>query len=90
MESVISASMIVLSIRTHKSIRHSKPSRSLLSATIAIVVITLLLPYTPLAGLLGFQALPMEFLLVLAALVGLYILCAETVKQVFYSRVKSQ
>jgi Mg2+-importing ATPase len=90
MESVISASMIVLSIRTHKSILHSKPSRALSSATIAIVVITLLLPYTPLAGLLGFQALPMEFLLVLAALVGLYILCAEIVKQVFYSHVKSQ
>ena len=89
MESVISASMIVLSIRTHKSILHSKPSRALLAATIAIVVITLLLPYTPLAGLLGFQALPIEFLLVLAALVGLYILCAETVKRIFYSRVKS-
>jgi Mg2+-importing ATPase len=90
MESVISASMIVLSIRTHKSIRYSKPSRALLSATIAIVVTTLILPYTPLAGLLGFQALPMEFLLVLAALVGLYILCAETVKRVFYNRVKFQ
>jgi P-type Mg2+ transporter len=90
MESVISASMIVLSIRTHKPILHSKPSRSLLSATISIVIVTLLLPYTPLAGLLGFQALPMEFLLVLAALVGLYILCAEIVKQVFYSHVRSQ
>ena len=90
MESVISASMIVLSIRTHKPILHSKPSRALLATTIAIVVVTLLLPYTPLAGLLGFQALPIEFLLVLAALVGLYILCAEVVKRMFYSRVQSQ
>jgi P-type Mg2+ transporter len=89
MESVISASMIVLSIRTHKSIIHSKPSRSLFSATIAIVVVTLLLPYTPLAGLLGFQALPIEFILVLAAIIGLYILCAETVKRVFYQRVQT-
>ena len=89
MESVISASMIVLSIRTHKSIVHSKPSRSLFSATIAIVVVTLLLPYTPLAGLLGFQALPIEFILVLAAIIGLYILCAETVKRVFYQHVQS-
>ena len=37
MESVISASMIVLSIRTHKSILHSKPSRALFLATIALV-----------------------------------------------------
>jgi Mg2+-importing ATPase len=85
---VLSTAMMVLSIRTHKPILHSKPSRALLSATIAIVIITLLLPYTPLAGLLGFQALPIEFRLVLAALVGLYILCAETVKRVFYQHVQ--
>ena len=89
MESVISASMIVLSIRTQKSIVHSKPSRSLLSATSAIVVVTLLIPYTPLAGLLGFQALPFEFILVLAAIVGLYIFCAENVKRAFYQHVQS-
>ncbi|HEY9607016.1 MAG TPA: magnesium-translocating P-type ATPase [Allocoleopsis sp.] len=88
MESVISASMIVLVIRTQQSIFHSKPSRALFSTTIAIAIVTLLLPYTPLSGLLGFQALPIEFLLLLAVIVGLYILCAENVKRVFYSRVK--
>jgi P-type Mg2+ transporter len=88
MESVISASMIVLSIRTHKSIVGSKPSPYLFWTTIAIVVVTLFLPYTPLAGLLGFQALPTEFLLVLAAIVGLYLLCAENVKRVFYQQNK--
>lgn len=89
MESVISASMIVLSIRTHKSIVGSKPSPYLFWTTIAIVVVALFLPNTPLAGLLGFQALPIEFLLVLAAIVGLYIFCAENVKRVFYQHVRS-
>ena len=89
MESVISASIIVLSIRTHKFILHSKPSPYLFWTTIAIAVVTLLLPNTPLAGLLGFQALPIEFLLVLAAIVGLYIFCAENVKRVFYQQVRS-
>lgn len=89
MESVISASMIVLSIRTHKFILRSKPSPYLFWTTIAIAVVTLLLPNTPLAGLLGFQALPIEFLLVLAAIVGLYIFCAENVKRVFYQQVRS-
>lgn len=50
----------------------------------AIVFVTLLLPYTPLGGLLGFQPLPGKFLWVLAAIVGLYIFCAENIKQVFY------
>jgi len=89
MESVISASTIVLVIRTRKSILKSKPGKYLLMATISIVGVTLLLPYTPIAGLLGFQPLPIEFLLVLAAIVGLYILCAEAVKRVFYQHVQS-
>ena len=66
-----------------------KPGKYLLTATIAIVIVTLLIPYTPLAGLLGFQPLPIAFLFVLAAIVGLYILCAENVKRVFYQHVHS-
>jgi Mg2+-importing ATPase len=89
MESVISASMIVLVIRTRQSILKSKPGKYLLMATIAIACITLLLPYTQIAGLLGFQPLPVKFLLVLAAIVGFYILCAENVKRVFYQHVHS-
>jgi Mg2+-importing ATPase len=89
MESVISASIIVLVIRTRQSILTSKPGKYLLMSTIAIVMITLFLPYTPVAHLLGFQSLPLEFLLVLAAIVGLYILSAETVKRVFYRHIHS-
>ena len=81
--------MIVLVIRTHQSIFHSKPSPYLFWTTIAIAVVTVLLPYTPLASLLGFQPLPIEFLLVLAAIVGFYILCAENVKRFFYQYVRS-
>ncbi len=89
MESVISASIIVLVIRTRQSILASKPGKYLLMSTIAIVMIALFLPYTPVASLLGFQSLPLEFLLVLAAIIGLYILCAETVKRVFYQHIHS-
>ncbi len=89
MESVISAASIVLVIRTRQSILNSKPGKYLLGATIAIVIIALILPYTPLAIPLSFQPLPIEFLLVLAAIVGLYILCAELVKKIFYQHVQS-
>jgi Mg2+-importing ATPase len=84
MESVISASMIVLVIRTHQSILQSRPSRPLFFATITIVMVTLILPYTPIADILGFEPLPLAFLLVLAVIVGFYIFCAEKVKRVFY------
>jgi P-type Mg2+ transporter len=89
MESVISASTIVLVIRTRQSMFYSKPGKYLLMATLSIVVVTLLLPYTPLAALLGFQPLPIEFILVLAGIVGFYIFCAENVKRVFYQYIGS-
>ncbi len=88
-ESVISASLIVLVIRTRQSILKSKPGKYLLAATLTIVGVILLLPYTRLAGLIGFQPLSIEFLWVLAAIIGLYILSAEAVKRVFYHYVRS-
>ncbi|MCE2696087.1 MAG: hypothetical protein PX483_00400 [Nostocales cyanobacterium LE14-WE4] len=51
-------------------------------------LITLIIPYTPLASVLGFQALPFSFVLILMAIVALYVTAAEIVKGIFYSRVK--
>jgi P-type Mg2+ transporter len=86
-ESVISASVIVLVIRTRRSFFKSKPGKYLLMATLLIVVVTILFPFTPLAGLLGFQPLPMTILLVIGMIVVLYILAAEIAKRSFYKRV---
>jgi Mg2+-importing ATPase len=86
-ESVISASVTVLVIRTRKSFFRSKPGKYLLMATLLIVGVTILFPFTPLAELLGFQPLPMTTLLVIGIIVVLYILAAEITKRSFYKRV---
>lgn len=57
-------------------------------ATLATVGVTTIMPWTPLATMLGFQPLPLNFVLVLGAIVALYVTAAENVKRVFYSRVK--
>jgi P-type Mg2+ transporter len=88
MESVVSASLVVLVVRTRKSIFSSKPGKYLFWATLVTVAVALIIPFTPLAQLLGFQALPLHFLLVLGALVALYVVAAESVKHVFYQQVK--
>ena len=88
LESVISSALVVLVVRSRESIRKSKPGKYLVRATLASVVVTLIIPYTPLAGLLGFQALPLGFVLVLMAIVALYVIAAEGVKRVFYNWVK--
>jgi P-type Mg2+ transporter len=88
LESVISASLVVLVVRTRKSIFESKPGKYLLVATLATAGVTLVIPWTPLGRLLGFQPLPLSFVLVLGAIVLLYVTAAENVKRVFYQRVK--
>jgi P-type Mg2+ transporter len=87
-ESTISASLVVLVVRTRQSIFSSKVGKYLFWATLATVATALIIPFTPLAPLLGFQALPLRFLLVLGAIVALYVIAAEGVKHVFYQRVK--
>jgi P-type Mg2+ transporter len=88
MESTLSASLVVLVVRTRQSIFDSKPGKYLFWATLATVATALIIPFTPLAPLLGFRALPLHFLLVLGAIVALYVIAAEGVKHVFYQRVK--
>jgi P-type Mg2+ transporter len=84
MESVISASLIVLVIRTRHPFFQSKPGQYLAIATLLTGVVTVVLPFSPLAGLFGFQPLPSLFLWVLGAIVILYVGTAEVVKRVFY------
>ncbi|MEH2283553.1 MAG: magnesium-translocating P-type ATPase [Nostoc sp.] len=88
LESVISASLVVLVVRTRQSIFNSKPGKYLLAATLATIGVTIIIPWTPLATLLGFQPLPLSFVLVLGAIVLFYVTAAENVKRVFYSHVK--
>jgi P-type Mg2+ transporter len=86
-ESVLSASLIVLVIRTHRFFLTSKPHPALLGTTLAVAAATLLLPYTPVARMLDFGPLPPAFLLALIGILVLYVLSAELVKRLFYSRL---
>ncbi|MEA5091623.1 Magnesium-transporting ATPase, P-type 1 [bioreactor metagenome] len=84
MESVISASIIVLVIRSRKLFFKSKPSKNLIIATFSVVIATFLLQYTPLASILGFEQLPAQLQYLIAGIVCVYILVAELAKKVFY------
>jgi P-type Mg2+ transporter len=83
-ESVLSAGIVVFAVRTRLPLLHSQPSRAMLAMTALAASITLVLPYTPLAGLLGFTPLPPVFLLFIFVIVTLYILSAELAKHWFY------
>ena len=88
MESVISASMIVLVIRSRKPFFKSKPGKYLLIATLSIAAITIIFPFTPLGSVFGFSPLSFTTYLLLMLIVALYIFAAEITKTVFYKLVK--
>ena len=88
-ESVISAAMIVLVIRTRRPFLQSPPAKGLFLATVGIVAVTLALPFTPVGRVFGLAPLPISFLAVLIAIVALYMVGAEAVKKMFYARVSS-
>jgi Mg2+-importing ATPase len=83
-ESVLSASLVVFAVRTRLPFFRSRPGRAMLAVTGVVGLVTLLLPYSPLAGLLGFATLPPLYLLTIAAIVAAYVASAEVVKRWFY------
>ena len=88
LESVISASVTVLVIRTRKPFFRSKPGKYLLIATLLIVGLTLILPFSPLGKVFGFIPLPISFILFVGIIVGLFMVAAEITKGIFYRKVK--
>lgn len=83
-ESVLSASAIVLVVRTRKVFYHSRPGSWLLLATALIMGAVVLFPISPLAGVFGFVKMPLPLYGAIIGIVGCYVLSAEALKHWFY------
>ncbi|MDD5199784.1 MAG: magnesium-translocating P-type ATPase, partial [Terrimicrobiaceae bacterium] len=88
-ESIVSAALIVLVIRSRRPLFASRPSGLLAIATAAIVCVALLTPHLPFAGALGFQPMPAAFYPIIALIVLLYVATAEVAKRWFYRRTRN-
>jgi P-type Mg2+ transporter len=89
-ESVISATMIVLVVRTRQSFFKSRPGKYLAIATVLVQLFVLVLPYLPFAGLLGFAPLPLAFYGWMFVIVAAYVFTAEMAKRSFYKKTKKR
>ncbi len=89
-ESVISAVLVVFAVRTRLPFFRSRPGTPLLLTAAAVVAATLWLPYSPLAGLLGFAPLPAPYLVLILLIVVSYFATAEVAKHYFYQREERQ
>jgi Mg2+-importing ATPase len=84
-ESLATQSLAIFAIRTHRvPFYRSRPSLLLTIATLGCVAVGVALPFSPLAGPLGFTALPATLVAVLAGMIPLYLLLLELGKLVFY------
>lgn len=83
-ESVVSAALVVLIIRTSKPFFRSRVGKGLCFATVLSIVAAIALPYTPLGALLGLVPLPGTLLAALGLVVVCYMLTAEIAKRWFY------
>ena len=85
-ESLATQVLVIFVIRTHKNPFKSRPNTWLTGCSLLVVAIAIALPFSPLAGYLGFEPLPPLFFLVLAGMVLSYLLIVEQVKQWFFRR----
>ena len=84
LESVVSATFIVLVVRSRKVFFKSRPGKYLLITTLLIIGFTFLLPVLPLAKVFNFVPLPPLFNLAVLLIVVSYVAMAEFAKKMFY------
>jgi P-type Mg2+ transporter len=83
-ESLLTELAIVLVVRTYRPFYRSRPGRLLLMSALAMMVVTVSLPYLPGLALFDFVALPPSLLAALVLITLLYVGASEIGKRIFY------
>jgi len=85
-ESLATQTLVVFVIRTRRvPFFRSRPSPAMVVLPIACAATGALLPFTGLAHVLGFTALPLRFFLILVGMIGIYLVLVEAAKTRFYA-----
>ena len=85
-ESIATQTLVLFVIRTMGNPLKSRPSAPLAFTTILIVIIGVVLPFSPLAGVLGFTTLPALFFTFLAVSTATYLLLVELAKRLLFAK----
>ncbi len=83
-ESIATQVLVIFVIRTRGNPFRSRPGLLLSITSISVVLIAAVLPFTALAGVLGFVAPPTLFFLLLLTMVLTYLFAVEGAKRLFY------
>jgi Mg2+-importing ATPase len=83
-ESLLTELVIALVVRTRRPFMSSRPGRFLLLSTLALLPLTLAIPYVPGSAALGFVPLPPAIIGSLVLITAVYVALAELLKKRFY------
>lgn len=83
-ESLLTELVIALVVRTRRVFFRSRPGRTLLYSTIALIAITLVVPYLRFVRILGFVPLPLPVMVTIVIITIAYVAAAEATKKAFY------
>jgi len=83
-ESLATQTLVLFVIRTSKNPLRSRPSSPLIATCVAAVAIGIYLPFSPLAGVLGFTPLPGGYFAFLAVATAAYLLMVEAAKRLLF------
>lgn len=90
MESVVSATLIVLVMRTQVPFYRSIPGRGLLITTGLVLVFVMALPWLPVAGFLGFKPPGLVYYGWIWLIVVFYVIAAEILKRQFFKKAMNR
>ncbi len=82
--SVLTEVAVLFVLRTHGPLRRSRPSRALVVLSVVVALVTLTIPYGPVAGVLEMVPVPGRLLGALLVLLVAYVVTTEVVKRQFY------
>jgi Mg2+-importing ATPase len=89
-ESAIAQLAILFIIRTHQNFIKSRPGKYLIILSGVGLLLTIVLPYSPFGGALGFIPLPLINAMVMLLIVAAYITTADLLKVWFFRRNKTE
>jgi Mg2+-importing ATPase len=88
-ESLLTELGIALVVRSYRPFWKSRPSTALVVATVAVAVIALVLPYTPLAPAFGLVPLGARWIALLIGITTAYLAASELAKRLWWTRTLS-
>lgn len=84
LESTITELLIIFVVRTKKTVYKSKPGRMLIATTIIALALIILLPYSPLAHVLGLSIAHTAQVLAILMILITYMITADLIKRAFF------